>query len=141
MLAFAPESVRHVLAMLEPGPALNAEAARLAALTGSWPELLAHLLLRRGSLDACPEIAEAIRAQAASYGGGPASPRAEGRDLMQMERTATELEDALAAILAAEAEAERLALADRASAAWRAHTGARPGTAFDLHLRMATERR
>ena len=42
-------ATRDVIALFEPAPSLK-EAERLAALVGSWEELLAHLLLRRGSL-------------------------------------------------------------------------------------------
>jgi hypothetical protein len=138
-MRFGPEAVRHVLDLLEAEPVAPEEPARLAALTGSWEELLAHLLLRRESFGACPEIVTAIRQQSAAYRGGPASRRAEVDDLLRLEETAGELEAALALLLAAEAERE--AAADRVADAWRTHVGARRPVGFDLHLRLATEKR
>jgi hypothetical protein len=138
-MQFSSDAVRHALALLEPGPHPPGEAARLAALTGSWPELLAHLLLRRDSFAACPEITTAIHRHSAACRGGPASPRAETADLLRMQQTSADLETTLVAVLAA--EAERTAVADRAAGAWRAHAGARPAGSMDLPLRIATEPR
>jgi hypothetical protein len=134
------EAVERLLAMLEPEPASPEEAGRLAALTGSWPEMLAHLLLlRRGSLE--PEIDAALRAHAEQFRGGPIDrrpPQGPGSlDLGRQARSERALEEALAAVLATERErAEAMAAAD---AALRDHTLAHPRRGFDLHRRIGRE--
>jgi hypothetical protein len=133
------EAVERLLDMLEPEPVTPAEAGRLAALTGSWPELLAHLLLRRGTL--APEIAEALHGHAERFRGGALDrrpPRRPGElDLARQDRSQQALEAALAAVLTAERErAEAMAAAD---AALREHTLARPHRGFDLHRRIGRE--
>jgi len=134
------EAVGQLLDMLEPGPALPGEAEQLAALIGSWPEMLAHLLLRRDSL--APEVAGALREHAASFRGGALDrrpPRPPGElDLARQDRSRQALEAALAALLATERErAEALAAAD---AALREHSLAHPRRGFDLHHRIGRER-
>jgi hypothetical protein len=133
-MEFGPAAVRHVLAMFEPGPVPAEEAARLSALVGSWEEMLAHLLLRRGTLAAYPELDAAIRARAESYRGGPATRRPPGGDMRRLAETEEALEEALAALLAA--ERERRELADRALEAWRAHVAERPAGRCDVRLRI-----
>lgn len=128
-------TLRHILGLFEPVPPTPQEAARLAALIGSWPELLPHLLLRRDTLRTCPEIAAAIRQRAEAYRGGPATPRPPGPDLQRQARTEAALEAALAAML--RAEKERAELADRVSIAWRDQVAEHPPEGFDLHLRIA----
>jgi len=138
-MQFGPTAVRHLLAMFEAGPVPAEEAARLAGLVGSWHEMLAHLLLRRGSFEAYPDLAAAIRAQAEPYRGGPATRRPPGGDMRRLAQTEAMLEEALAALLAT--ERERLEIADRVSTAWRDHVAERPATGFDLNLRVAPEAR
>ena len=134
------EAVEQLLDMLEPGPAPPGEAERLAALVGSWPEMLAHLLLRRDGL--APEIAGALRGHAGAFRGGALDrrpPRPPGElDPARQDRSRQALEAALAALLATERErAEALAAAD---AALREHTLAHPCRGFDLHHRIGRER-
>ena len=74
-VALDPRTARDTLALFE-GSATPEEGARLAALLGSWEEMLAHLLLRRGSLP--PDIAAAIHAAHAS-GGSRSQPAAAHR--------------------------------------------------------------
>lgn len=139
-MEFGPAAVRHLLTMFEPGPVSAGEAARLASLVGSWHEMLAHLLLRRGTLEAYPDLATEIRAQAEAYRGGPVTRRPPGGgDMIRLARTESALEEALSALLAA--ERERIEVADRVSAAWREHVAERPASGFDLPLRIATEAR
>ncbi|MBR0670929.1 hypothetical protein [Neoroseomonas soli] len=132
-LALEPASARAALALFEATPTAR-EAERVAALTGSWTELLAHLLLRRSSLP--PDIAAAIRA-AAGTRGGAASPRPRGPDARRLRETDAALDAAMAALMQAEAAAR--AAADAATAALGAHAAERPVAGFDLHLRIASE--
>jgi len=129
-------TVRYILGLFEPTPPPLEEAERLGAMVGSWPEMLAHLLLRRGALRTYPEIAASIRQRAAGC-GNPATPRPPGADMQRLERTEAALEAALATAL--QAEKERVKIADKVNAAWRDYLAERPAAGFDLHLRIATE--
>ncbi len=138
-MRYDPAAVRQILTMLEPGPAPAAEAERLAGLLGSWGETLAHLLLRRDSFAAYPEIAEAMQAWTAVHASGPATPRPPGADMRRLTATALALEEALGAVLAA--ERERLPVSDRADAAWRAYAGERPAAGQGRRLSFGEEAR
>jgi hypothetical protein len=133
------EAVERLLEMLEAEAPAPGEARRLAALTGAWPELLAHLLLRRGSLE--PEIAAALRAHVGRFRGGPVDrrpPQPPGSlDLLRQARSEQALEEALAAVLAA--ERERAAAMAAADAALREHVLAHRRRGFDLHRRVGHE--
>jgi hypothetical protein len=131
MRALEAGTVRDTIALFEPAPAPR-DAARLAALVGSWEELLAHLLLRRDSLT--PDIAAAIRL-AAKARGDAATPRPLGPDAIRLRETDEALAAAITALTAAEA-ASRSA-GDALTAALGAHAAERPVTGFDLHLRIA----
>lgn len=124
-------ATRDAIALFEPAPSLR-DAGRLATLVGSWEELLAHLLLRRGSLPG--DIAGAIRA-ASGARGGAASPRPSGPDAIRLRETEEELAAAIAALTRAEAAAR--AAGDALTAALGAHAAERPVRGFDLHLRIA----
>jgi hypothetical protein len=130
-LALDAAATGNAVGLFEPVPAPQ-DGARLAALLGSWEELLAHLMLRRGSLP--PDIAAAIRA-AAGGRGGAASPRPHGPDAIRLRETEERLASAIAALTEAEAAA-RIA-GDALTAALGAHAAERPVTGFDLHLRIA----
>ncbi|MBL6457511.1 hypothetical protein JMJ55_19445 [Belnapia sp. T6] len=136
-MQFDADAVHRLLAMLEPGAPAPGEAARLAAEVGSWPEMLAHLLLRRGSFEPWPELSAALRAPMARFRGGPLNRRPQARaamDVQRQEGSQQALEAALAALIEAErARAEPVAAAD---AALRAHVEARPRGGFDLHHRI-----
>jgi hypothetical protein len=129
-LPFDARRVREALALFENGVTAE-EGARLAALVGSWEELLAHLLLRRGSLPA--DVAAAIRA-ACDTQGRHATPRPPGPDVGRLRATEEALHEALAALIAADAAVG--GAADAALAAFGAHAAERPGTGSDLHLRI-----
>lgn len=137
-MLFEAESVHRLLGMIEADPPVPAEAGRLAALTGSWPELLAHLLLRRGSFASEPEIEAALRAPAERFRSGPLNRRpADGsarQDVVGQERSQQALEAALAELLAA--ERQRAGTMAAAEAALREHVLARPRRGFDLHRRI-----
>ncbi|GGJ02185.1 hypothetical protein GCM10011320_06300 [Neoroseomonas lacus] len=124
-------AARDAIALFEPVPSPR-EAERLAALVGSWEELLAYLLLRRGSVPG--DVAGAIRA-ATGPRGGAASPRPQGPDAIRLRET----EEGLAAAIAAltQAEATVRAAGDALTAALGAHAAERPVSGFDLHLRIA----
>lgn len=124
-------ATRDVLALFEAAPPL-AEAERLATLVGSWEELLAHLLLRRGSLPG--DIADAIRA-GSGMRRGAASPRPQGPDAIRRRETEEGLAAAIVALTKAEAAAR--AAGDALTAALGAHAAERPVSGFDLHLRIA----
>lgn len=130
-VALDPRAARDTLALFE-GRATPEEGARMAALLGSWEEMLAHLLLRRGSLP--PDIAAAIHA-ARDTSGRHATPRPAGPDTARLRATAQALDAAMVALMQAEAAAR--AAADAATAAFGAHAAERAGTGDDLHLRIA----
>jgi hypothetical protein len=130
-VALDAAGARAAVELFEAAPAAG-EAERLAALTGSWPELLAHLLLRRSSLP--PDIAAAIRAAASAHGSA-ASPRPHGPDARRLRETHEALDAAMAALMQAEAGAR--AAADAVTAALGAHAAERPVAGCDLHLRIA----
>jgi hypothetical protein len=132
-LVLEADGARAAIALFEAAPAAG-EAERLAALTGSWPELLAHLLLRRSSLP--PDIAQAVRAAARAHGGA-ASPRPPGPDARRLRETDAALDAAMVALMQAEAAVR--AAADAATAALGAHAAERPVAGFDLHLRIAVQ--
>jgi hypothetical protein len=140
-MQFSADAVRRVLTMLEPGAADPAAAHRLAEDVGSWPELLAHLLLRRDSLKPYPDIEAALRTPAERFRGGPLNrrPRAGpgAADMQFQERSQKALEVALDALLAAERVAATAATA--AGTALRDHVLAHPRHGFDLHHRIQTD--
>lgn len=137
-MQFGDEAVHRLLAMLEPGPADPAAAHRLAEDVGSWSELLAHLLLRRRTLAAYPDVEAALRAPAEGFRGGPLNRRPKlgpaAVDMQRQESSQQALETALGALVAAERVAATAAAA--AGAALRDHVLARPRHGFDLHHRM-----
>ena len=112
-----------------------AEAARLARLVGSWPEMLAHLTLRRDGFGRYPELSALLLEAAAAYRGGLASPRPPGADAGRLAAAATGLQAALTGLM--EAERARLAAADAVSAALGAQAAERAPDGFDLHLRIS----
>jgi hypothetical protein len=132
-VALEAATARAAIGLFEATPSAG-EAERLAALTGSWSELLAHLLLRRSSLP--PDIDAAIRAAAGAHGGA-ASPRPHGPDARRLRETDAALDAAMAGLMQAEASAR--AAADAVTAALGAHAAERPVAGFDLHLRIAVQ--
>lgn len=130
-LACDAAATRDAIGLFEPMPTLP-DCARLAALVGSWEELLAHLILRRESLP--PDVVAAIRA-ATGARGGAASPRPQGPDAIRLRETEERLASAIAALTQAEAAARTAG--DALTAALGAHAAERPVTGFDLHLRIA----
>jgi hypothetical protein len=141
-MRFDAESVRRLLAMIEPGAPVPGEAETLAVQIGSWPEMLAHLLLRRETFVARPEIGQALHRLAEPYRGGPLNrrPRAPGQpgNASRRDESQAALEVSLTELLAA--EKAKVAVARQADAALRAHVQARPWRRFDLHHRMLPER-
>lgn len=128
-------AVQTIIALFEPPPS-QADSVRLAAMIGSWPELLPHLMLCRETISVCPEIDQAIRKQAAAFRVGKmelAPPREVKSERLALSEAA--LEDALRAVL--HIEQDRAGALGAAHDALRACTAARMGTDFDLHLRIS----
>lgn len=100
MLSFDIEMVQTALRLLENRSVSTGEAAALLDLVESREEFLAHLLLRRDSLSAHPDIVSAIRQVASNGGREPVTARQQHDDLELPRQAYFELEARLASLIA-----------------------------------------
>ena len=142
------ELVSTALRLLEKRTVAAGEAASLLALVGSREELLAHLLLRRDSLSAHPDIVAAIQRVASSGGREPATPRRQYDDFALSRQAYQQLDDRLKSLVTAAArsiadfsntESAMRTYYERIAPNWYPQPESRPTTASVEPLAIAAQ--